>query len=289
METKLIPVEVINPPPEPIRISIDPDRIQSLAKSIKSLGLLQPIVVVQKGKKYEIIAGHRRYLACKKIKLRRIPALISEEPDEKRAEMMLAENLIREDLSPVEVALVISKMRHDLGYATGKIASKLGKTTTWVRNQMKILDYPDDIQQALHFRGINAGVAGELAKIEDKDDRLRYTGEAIENGSSKKVVKYWVDTYLQTKEIIDRAEPREISEIANDFPTQGVRRCELCGEKYYIMDLRTVFMCPRCMTTIAEVRRQEIERDHTSTGNTDTSTDDVDKIRTQDNQAGSKN
>lgn len=159
--------EEIKPNPLQPRLKFKQESIDELANSIKESGVLQPVIVVPEGDHYRIIVGERRWRAAQKIGLKKIPALIRSMQKVQQLETSLTENLQREDLNPLEVALAYQKMIQELNYTQQEIADKVGKDRASVANYLRLLKLPKEIQENLAEDKISMGHARALIALED--------------------------------------------------------------------------------------------------------------------------
>jgi ParB family chromosome partitioning protein len=147
------------------------ETLQELAASIKEHGVLQPILVRPSGEQYEIIAGERRWRSSKIAGKETIPAIVERFDDATALEIALIENLQREDLSPLDEAVIYKKMTDELGYSIRQLAGKLGKDKGYVENRLRLASAPDDVREMVAKRYDTLSAAYELMKLEDKRRR----------------------------------------------------------------------------------------------------------------------
>ncbi|MCS7214463.1 MAG: ParB/RepB/Spo0J family partition protein [Candidatus Calescibacterium sp.] len=167
-EIIMINVDRIKPSDFQPRRSFNEKSLKELAESIRSKGVIEPIVVrVGKNGYYELVCGERRLRACKMIGLEKIPAIVKNISDQEAFEISLIENIQRENLTPIESALAFEKLT-ELGYSHDDIAKKIGKSRSWVTNVMRILKLPDDVKKLIDERKISLGHAKILCSIEDQ-------------------------------------------------------------------------------------------------------------------------
>jgi ParB family chromosome partitioning protein len=179
---RVIPLERIEPNPEQPRMEFDQDALQELAASIREHGVLQPILVRPIGPaRYQLIAGERRWRASKAAGLESIPALIEEIDDETALEISIIENLQREDLSPLDEAIMYDRMIQDHGYSIRRLAQKLGKDKGYLENRLRLADAPDEIKQLVSVRKDTLSHAYELLKVQDPR-RRRKLAEQVAKG-----------------------------------------------------------------------------------------------------------
>jgi len=179
-----IEVDKISPNPFQPRRDFDAMELQSLADSIRQYGVLQALVVTRKevqkedggiGVEYELIAGERRLRAAKLAGLREVPVLIKdgEEDDLMKLELAIIENVQREDLSAIDRAKAFKKLVDDFGLSHGQVGKKVGKSRSFVTNTIRILDLPDEIQQALSERKISEGHTRPLGMLNDRPEEQK--------------------------------------------------------------------------------------------------------------------
>ena len=145
-------VDQLKPNPLQPRMKFDEKSIDELAQSIRESGVVQPVLVVQEDGQFKIIVGERRWRAAQKAGLKKIPVMIRNLPLAKQLEISIIENIHREDLNPLEIALAYQKMTQDLNYTQQEIADKVGKDRTSITNYLRLLKLPQEIQDALGGR-----------------------------------------------------------------------------------------------------------------------------------------
>lgn len=153
-----LPIEFLKPNPDQPRRHFNEDAIEELAQSIRSRGLLQPILVRPKGPEhFEIVAGERRWRAAQRAKIHEVPVIIRELTDEETAEIALIENVQRVDLNPVEEALAYRRLHKTYGRSHDEIARAVGKSRSHVANTLRLLALPEAAIEALREGKITAG------------------------------------------------------------------------------------------------------------------------------------
>ena len=178
-----VPVEHIRANPNQPRQEFDEERLEELADSLKTHGLIQPITVRYIGeKRFELISGERRLRAAKLAGIPEIPAYIREANDEQSMAFALIENIQREDLNPLEVAMAYKRLVVEFEYTQAEVANRVGKNRTTVTNMMRLLHLPDFIQTALIGNEITIGHARALITIEDKKAQASLLDKIIKNG-----------------------------------------------------------------------------------------------------------
>jgi ParB family transcriptional regulator, chromosome partitioning protein len=173
-----IAVERILPNPAQPRLSYEEDSLTELADSIREHGVLQPILVRPIGHQFQLIAGERRWRASRLADRSTIPAIVAEFDDDTALEVSIIENLQREDVSPLEEAIMFRKMT-DLGYSLRQLAQKLGKDKGYIENRLRLSEAPPDIRELVSLRRDTISHAYELMKIGDERKRRRLGKKVI--------------------------------------------------------------------------------------------------------------
>ena len=157
----LVPVERITPNPDQPRRDFDPEALQELAASIKSKGIIQPLVVRLKdgGNAYEIVAGERRWRAAQIAQLHVVPVVIRDFSDSEVIEIAIIENIQRADLNAVEEALGFRQLMDRFGHTQEKLAEALSKSRSHIANTLRLLNLPDDVQMMIRMGKLTAGHA----------------------------------------------------------------------------------------------------------------------------------
>jgi ParB family chromosome partitioning protein len=176
-----IPIDKIVPNPTQPRMTFGEEPLNELAASIREHGVLQPILVRPAGERYELIAGERRWRASKIANRETVPAIVERFDDTTALEIALVENLQREDLTPLDEAVIYKKMTDELGYSIRSLAEKLGKDKGYVENRLRLATAPDDIRQMVAQRRDTLAAAYELMKIEDRRRRRQLAKRVVED------------------------------------------------------------------------------------------------------------
>ena len=177
-----IPVTKVDPNPNQPRLAMDKAGLDDLTASVREHGVLQPILVRQLADgRYQLIAGERRWRAARAAGLQSIPALIEDIDDETALEISVIENLQREDLSPMDEALIYDKMIRERGYSIRKLAQKLGKDKGYLENRLRLADAPPEIRELVSVRKDTLSHAYELLKVTDPKKR-KHLAEMVARG-----------------------------------------------------------------------------------------------------------
>jgi ParB family transcriptional regulator, chromosome partitioning protein len=197
----------IVPNPDQPRREFDEDALQDLAVSIRTIGVIQPISLrLMPNGSYQIIAGERRFRAAKMIGLTQIPAYIKTAEDDAVMEMGLIENIQREDLNAIEIALAFQKLLEIYNLTQEKLSERLGKKRTTIANYVRLLKLPAEIQIGLQYRKIDMGHARALVNIDDPTIQLAIYEETVLHGYSVRKVEELVRALAEG----DSSKPTEV-------------------------------------------------------------------------------
>lgn len=183
-EYREIAIKDLEASPYQPRREIDPKQVEELAESIRSEGLLQPIVVRLKGNKYELIAGERRLRAFKFLKREKVPARVIDASDASSATLALIENLQRENLNPIDEALGYASLVRDFDLTQEAVAERVGKGRASVANALRLLSLGSEIQGFLSRRLLSTGHAKVLLGLDSEEQRSLLARRIIETGMS---------------------------------------------------------------------------------------------------------
>lgn len=191
----------IRPNPHQPRTEFDEEALQELAASIKSIGVVQPITVRETGEgMYEIVAGERRYRAAKMAGLETIPAYIKKVGDESVLEMALIENIQREDLNAIEIALSYERLIEECDLTQDALSERVGKKRATISNYLRLLKLPAAIQLAIKERKITMGHARAIINIEDPETQYMVFEQIVKYDFSVRKVEEIVRELMKPEE-----------------------------------------------------------------------------------------
>ena len=167
-----IAIDDIDPNTAQPRRSFDKEALEQLADSIREAGVLSPILVVENGMRYRIVAGERRYRASRLAGLETVPCIVRSMTTEQQMEAALIENLQRQDLNPIEEANAIRSLMQECGYTQEQAAQRLGKSRPAIANALRLLNLPDEIIELVAQGDLSAGHARVLAGLESQTRQL---------------------------------------------------------------------------------------------------------------------
>jgi ParB family transcriptional regulator, chromosome partitioning protein len=180
-----LPTGAIEPNPDQPRSSFDKTALDALAGSIASAGLLQPLIVrpLDDGR-YELVAGERRWRAAQQAGLDRVPAVVRSSPEDERLQAALIENMVREDLNPVDEARACAALVDDLGISKEELARRVGRSRASISNLIRLLDLPDEVQRLLERGELSEGHGRALLQEPDQGKRGKLAKRAAKDGWS---------------------------------------------------------------------------------------------------------
>jgi ParB/RepB/Spo0J family partition protein len=242
-DLRRLPLDHVREPDSPSRLAMDDERLAELASSMARLGLLEPIGVqpIDGTDDYRILYGHRRYLAARSLGWYDIPALVlSAHLSEQEARQ--AENNQRVELTPVEEAREL-KRYHDAGEPLVSIAHRVNRSPTWVAQRLRLLNYQDDILDAIHEHHLTLSVADLLTQITDDRYRRLMIDEALRNGATANTASAWVQHYLTEAPRLaaNMATVEEIASRRNEYVI--MTPCEYCRTPTPLENTRVWRLC----------------------------------------------
>jgi ParB family transcriptional regulator, chromosome partitioning protein len=184
-ELQELPVGLIKPNPKQPRTRFDPDALTGLAASIKSSGVIQPLLVrpLPDGS-YELIAGERRWRAAQEAGLEKVPAIVRDTEQAERMQVALIENMVREDLNPVDEAKACAALLEELGLTKEDLAQRIGRSRPAISNLVRLLDLPDEALELLESGELSEGHGRALLSVSGNDARRRLARAAAAGGWS---------------------------------------------------------------------------------------------------------
>lgn len=184
-ELRELEVTQIEPNPDQPREQFDAAALDALAGSIGSVGLLQPLIVRPIAEdRYQLVAGERRWRAARKAGIDRVPAVIRSSPEDERLQAALIENMVREDLNPVEEARACAALVDDLGISKEELARRVGRSRAAISNLIRLLDLPDPVLRLLERGELTEGHGRAILQVGDQDARVKLAKRAAAEGWS---------------------------------------------------------------------------------------------------------
>jgi ParB family chromosome partitioning protein len=242
----------IDEPELPIREHIDAARLRELADSIAQHGVIQPISVRHSGSRYQIIAGHRRYLASLLAKQTHIPAIVTDTTPDTAIVYSLHENIFRSDPTDLEYANTFAQLITKERFTVSQIATALGRAEDFIRARLRILAWPDILIAHLKQGTISLSAATELSRVTDLDELTRLLDYGAHNGITARTAASWTQTWEATRQPIDPANPSHSLQTATPPTQQMMYPCFFCQSPIQIYQLTVLRSCSRCLITMQQ-------------------------------------
>ena len=225
-----IPIDKVSANPFQPRSNFDETALAELTDSIRQLGIIQPITVRRIGMKYQIISGERRFKAAKAAGLQTIPAYIKETDDQGMLEMAIVENIQREDLDAIEVALSFQRLMDECSLTQETMADKVGKKRATVANYLRLLKLPAEIQVCIRDKKISMGHAKAILSLTDPQAQLSLCDEIVRKSLSVRQAEAKAQNMLKKASAEER--PEDKKQIQPELPDSYYKVLEIVG-KYF--------------------------------------------------------
>lgn len=228
-----VPVDAIDPNPFQPRMSFDQVALDELASSIRNLGLIQPITVRKVGEnRYQIISGERRFKACRLCGMSTIPAYVRESNDQGMLEMAIVENVQRENLDPIELALSYQRLIDECRFTQDQMAERLGKNRATVANTLRLLRLPAKVQHDLKVGLISAGHAKAILGVDDPAVQEQLCDLVLSDGLSVRQLEQLVRKIQLTGSAVPRKSVRKDVPLPEEY-----QKLVGCMGRYFSQDV----------------------------------------------------
>lgn len=207
---KMLPISKIDPNPLQPRRVFQAERLAELAQSIRTSGIIQPLVVRKVDGRYQLVAGERRWRAAKLAEVDSVPVIVREIPDDQLLEVTLIENIQREDLNPIETAVAFERLGREFGLNAEQLGTRTGKDRTTILNFQRLLHLPSDIQDLIADRRLSAGHGRCLLSLP--------TAELQREAAERSIAQAWSVRQLErvTQKMTATREPKHVDEVQTD-------------------------------------------------------------------------
>ncbi len=195
---KTVSVNDIDPNAAQPRKHFDSEKLEELAQSVQTYGIVQPIIVQANGSRYTIIAGERRYRAARLAGLKEVPVIVKEYSQTELMEVSLVENLQREDLNPIEEAQAMRMLMDEHDLTQDELSSRLGKSRSAVANTLRLLSLPESVRSLVIAGELSSGHARCLVALERDEDKQRLAQKIIAQGLSVRATEELIKTLSKT-------------------------------------------------------------------------------------------
>lgn len=237
------------------RFALDEDRLTELAGSIAKLGLLVPLIVRPQGDRYALIAGRRRRAALLQLGRATATCCILETTEETARQAAIADNLIREEPTPIETAVAIARAVESGDAAVDDIAAAMHRSLDWVRRQLALLEWPDDVQHVIHEGKLSVAAAANLAMVEEPQYRAYLLENAVANGATARTTAAWLQAWraaIPYEKAVEQP-PLRAGPIGQPMVPQAP--CIVCGAIFRTDELSHVPVCARDIQRLRHLDR----------------------------------
>ncbi|MHC4604925.1 MAG: ParB/RepB/Spo0J family partition protein [Planctomycetota bacterium] len=236
-----IELEKIDAGENPLRLEGENKGIAELSESIKRIGLINPLVVAPdpNGDHYRLIAGHRRFAACRRAGLKEVAVRITQTDQREICEVALAENLV--------VALI-----REGGMTTEQVATVCNRPIGWVKEQEEILSWPPDVREAVHDGWLSAPAASNLALVHNDTGRRFLLSQAKENGVTVRTTAAWLQAWRSSVPLQEAVQAESVSEQVEMLAGGPQSSCFICEKEFGKDGLSSRPICPNCILMIRE-------------------------------------
>ena len=219
-EIREIQIDLIQPGRQQPRTTFNQAKLEELAQSIRTTGIIQPLLVRPSGGLFELVAGERRWRAAQLAGLARIPAIVRDIPDDNLLELALIENIQREELNPVEEANAYKRLIESLGLTQDEVARRVGRDRTFITNYLRVLKLPTDIQNLLEHDKLTFGHARALLSVPDPITQRRLAQKILKHNWSVRETERRVRN-------LSREPDRPLSKRSTEHADPNVRAAEV--------------------------------------------------------------
>ena len=255
METiQMVQVNKIKADVHNVRAEVKDETLDNLCSSITRLGIITPLILVRDGDEFVIVAGHRRYAAACRIGLSKVPAMIRDDKEAVVKEISFAENLFREDLSPVEMAASIKDCLDSEAMDIEQLSASLHRSQRWIIDQLALLEWPDDVLGAVHAKTLSVSAASNLACVDDEVYRGFLMKNAIESGVTARTTAAWLQAYRSMQPPAQAVEAEPLPPGQHTMPAVPQAPCLCCADVFRSDELSHVPICPRCIRAIRDMK-----------------------------------
>jgi ParB family chromosome partitioning protein len=226
-----VPLDAISPNPNQPRKAFDDAALRDLSASIRQSGLLQPLVVRRVGDRYQLIVGERRWRAAKAAGMERVPVIVREATDVESLELALVENLLRDDLNPLEEAEAYQRLLAEFGWTQEELARRVGRERSSVANTLRLLKLPELIQTDLRSGRLTMGHARALVSLPDPEDQLKLREEILAHSWSVRATEVGVQRRRRAPSRRTAGRSAELAAIEDGLRSALATRVRLIGDE----------------------------------------------------------
>jgi len=229
-----IEIKLIDNNPNQPRKNFDPTALNELAQSIKSYGIIQPILLTKRNDRYMIVAGERRFRASKIAEKKTIPAIVKDFTDAEVKEVALLENIQRQDLNPIETARAIKELQESYGWTQEALADKLGKSRPAIANSLRLLSLCPEVIELIEQGKLSAGHARSLVVVTNPEVQLKLANQVINNKLTVRDMEKAVKDVENTSRKVIKTKPNlsmEMQEFLNIMEHKFSTKVKVSGNE----------------------------------------------------------
>ena len=245
-QMKHIKLDDIKPPVFDARLSSNPEEDFELAESIRELGVLLPLIVKKTGKSFEIVAGHRRFIAAGKVGLQAVPCIVVKVTGADAEAIKLHENLKRLKPGDIDQAVTFQYLIDTYNMTEKQVSALVGKSMSYISQHLTLLHSEPILIQAVQNGKLNFAVAREFMQINDKDELRRLTTIAEENGVTGKIARNWTEESNRETAIFNGEDPPPLNNDPPRPPPAPTFPCMCCDTVFHISKMQILKVCPEC-------------------------------------------
>ena len=248
--------DLIDDPKDAMRSGLDRESLFDLADDIKKNGLINPITVRPVADRFEVVAGHRRLGACKIAGIIKIPCVVKELDDRAAFSIMASENLVREDVDPVDEAEFIIKMMSRTGEGVEEVAVNIRRSKQYVLDRLTVGEMPAYLKEFLRAKQIKLGSALALNQITDESKKMMWIQMAVRDGVSVRVAEYWLTQWKmsQLPDAVNVENP--LSELSAGDYKPILFRCAIDGKEYPVEQTKMISVFLGNLDLLSALRRE---------------------------------
>lgn len=232
-------IDLIEPNSFQPRTNFNEEKLEELAQSIRSNGVIQPLLVRRiDNEKYQLVAGERRWRASQRAGLLKVPCVVKEIPEDKMLELALVENIQRQELNAIEEAQAYKRLIETLGFTQEMVAQRVGRDRTFITNYLRLLRLPEDIQQLVEVEKLSTGHARALLGVDDPEIQRKLAKNVMDKGLSVRQTEYIVKNTIEGKSQTKEEESPTIKEDANIKAAEAKLRRKLSSKVSVLVNQR---------------------------------------------------
>ena len=264
-----VKLSLINDEDYLMRSPKDDEAFHELVQSVRRNNILVPLLLKLTGETYTVVAGHRRTRAAVAAGLSEVPAYIFEGAEGPGWDAAFAENMFRQDLSPIEEAAALNDCVEQGGQSVDQLAAAVGKSVNWVLDRLELMNWPGDLSLAVHSGKISVGAAKHLAQITDAAHRSMLVAFAIDNGATARTTAAWLQSFRANVPVVNPSETEPVEGRSALPPIVPFTPCVICARHEEMGRLSYMPVCSACsqvvMSLAVELRKGDGVSDSSNT------------------------